>query len=47
MFDGVEISGYLAPGFEHELSSVHGQVTLEALFDGMSLGMVLLPIVVR
>jgi len=45
-FDSVEISG-LAPGFEYELSYVDGQLALEALNDGVPLGRVFLPLVVR
>ncbi len=45
-FDSVEISG-LAPGFEYDLTIVDGQVTLEALNDGVPLGRVFLPLVMR
>jgi probable HAF family extracellular repeat protein/T5SS/PEP-CTERM-associated repeat protein len=45
-FDSAEISG-LAPGFEYELAIVDGQVMLEALNDGVPLGRVFLPLVVR
>jgi probable HAF family extracellular repeat protein/T5SS/PEP-CTERM-associated repeat protein len=45
-FDNVEISG-LAPGFEYDLTIVDGQVTLEALNEGVPLGAVFLPLVVR
>jgi hypothetical protein len=45
-FDGVEISG-LAPGFEYGLSIIDGQVTLEALNDGVPQGAIYLPLVVR
>jgi len=45
-FDNVEISG-LQPGFEYELTIVNGQVTLEALNDGVPLRTVFLPLVVR
>jgi probable HAF family extracellular repeat protein/T5SS/PEP-CTERM-associated repeat protein len=45
-FDSVEIGG-LMPGFEYELTILDGQVTLEALNDGMPLGAIFLPLVVR
>jgi len=45
-FDAVQISG-LAPGFNYKLTSVAGQVTLEALNDGLSLGTTFLPFVAR
>jgi hypothetical protein len=45
-FDSVAISG-LVPGFEYELTVVDGQVTLEALNDGVPLRKVFLPLVVR
>lgn len=45
-FDSVEISG-LAPGFEYELTILDGQVTLEALNDGVPFGAIFLPLVVR
>jgi hypothetical protein len=45
-FDSVEISG-LAPGFEYELSTVNGQVTLLALNDGTHLLPLFLPFVQR
>lgn len=45
-FDSVELSG-LAPGFEYKLTIADGLVTLEALNDGVPLGMVFLPLVVR
>ena len=45
-FDCVEISG-LGPGFEYELTILNGQVTLEALNDGVPLGKTFLPLVRR
>jgi hypothetical protein len=45
-FDGVTIRG-LAPSFEYELTILEGQVTLEALNDGIAIGTVFLPTVVR
>ncbi len=45
-FDSVTIGGLL-PGFEYELAIVDGQVTLEALNDGVSLRKVFLPLVKR
>ncbi len=45
-FDSVEISG-LASGFEYELTIVNGQLTLDALNDGVPLGTLYLPLVVR
>mgnify|MGYP001004540270 FL=1 len=45
-FDSVAISG-LAPGFEYEVTLVDGQLVLEALNDGVPLGRVFLPLVVR
>ncbi len=45
-FDAVEISG-LAPGFNYKLTIVAGQITLEALNDGLPLGKIFLPFVAR
>jgi hypothetical protein len=45
-FDRVEISG-LAPGFEYELTILDGQVTLEALNEGIPLRTIFLPLVRR
>jgi hypothetical protein len=45
-FDSVEISG-LAPGFEYELTILDGQVTLEALNDGIPLRTIFLPLLRR
>jgi probable HAF family extracellular repeat protein/T5SS/PEP-CTERM-associated repeat protein len=45
-FDNVEISG-LAPGFEYELTIINGQVTLEALNDGVPPRATFLPLIVR
>jgi hypothetical protein len=47
-FDSVEITG-LEPGFEYELTIVDGQVTLEALNDGIFLwsNTIFLPLVLR
>lgn len=45
-FDAVQISG-LAPGFNYKLTIVAGQVTLEALNDGLFAGTIFLPFVAR
>ncbi|MCC6956406.1 MAG: hypothetical protein IT316_06390 [Anaerolineales bacterium] len=45
-FDSVKISG-LAPGFLYDLSVVNGQVTLEALNDGVAVQSIFLPMTRR
>ena len=45
-FDAVQISG-LAPGFLHRLTVVNGQVTLEALNDGVPEGRLFVPAMMR